>query len=81
MIKDTIIDERLREAYFKKLADKITVPNLPSLFLTLQIHKHLDDMILRVPVLKVNSAWKFHIHIHFDGSLWIGHHEVDLLSK
>jgi hypothetical protein len=56
VIKDTIIDERLLEVYFEKLVDKITVPNSPSLFLTVQIRKQLEDVILQVPVLKVNSA-------------------------
>ncbi len=35
-------------------------------------------MILVIPVLGVNSSWKFHVNINLDGGLWIGHNEVDL---
>ena len=27
------------------------------------------------------ALWKFHVNIHFDGSLWIGHNKIDLAKS
>ncbi len=48
--------------------------------LLMQIGQELEDVVLEVSVLDVNALGKFHIHIHFDGSLQIGHYEVNLLK-
>ncbi len=29
-------------------------------------------------MLDVNPCGKFHVHVHLDGGLWIGHDKVDL---
>ncbi len=33
-------------------------------------------MILGVPVCGLDALWKFHVDVHFDRSLWIGHNIV-----
>jgi hypothetical protein len=79
-IEDTIVNLRLFEVDLEEFVDEITVPNSPSLFLNVHIRKEFEDMVLLVAFFEKNVIWEFHIHIHFDGSLWIGHHEVDLLK-
>jgi hypothetical protein len=38
-------------------------------------------VVLGVSVLDIDALGKFHIHIHFDGSLRIGHYKVDLSKQ
>ena len=35
-------------------------------------------MILGIPVLGMIFCGKFHVHVHLNGGLWIGHNIVDL---
>jgi hypothetical protein len=79
-IENAVINERLLEVDLLQFVNLITIPNLSSLFLTVQIGQELEDVVLGVSVLDVNALGKFHIHIHFDGSLRIGHNKVNLLK-
>jgi hypothetical protein len=70
----------LFEVNFEEFVDEVTVPNSSSLFLSVQIHEEFEDVVLSVAFFEKKAIWEFHIHIHFDGSLWIGHHKVNLLK-
>jgi hypothetical protein len=37
-------------------------------------------MIPGIPVLGVNPCGKFHVHVHLNGGLWIGHDGVGLVK-
>jgi hypothetical protein len=68
----------LLEVDFEEFVNKVTVPNSSSLFLSVQIREEFEEVVLSVAFFEKKAIWEFHIHIHFDGSLWIGHHEVEL---
>jgi hypothetical protein len=35
-------------------------------------------VILGVPVCGLDALWKFHVDVHFNRSLWIGHNKINL---
>jgi hypothetical protein len=68
----------LFEVDFEEFVDEVTVPNSSSLFLSEQIREEFEDVVLSVAFFENKAIWEFHTRIHFDRSLWIGHHKVNL---